>query len=161
MAGGLPLKIEHRIGVLTPATAIWPMIADIDAWHAWNPLYPKAAGKIAFDAVLDLEVALPGLPPRALKATVVDWTPNEQVIWKVRMLRGLIRTTRYIEIETLDNGNCIFSNGEFFEGPLVRLINKAQRRAIKAGFTAFGEAVRDRAEAGWNAERSDATSETA
>jgi hypothetical protein len=41
------------------------------------------------------------------------------------------------------------------------LINREQRRAIKAGFTAFGEAVRDRAEAAWNAEQSDATSKTA
>jgi hypothetical protein len=96
MAGGLPLKIEHRIGVLTPADAIWPMIADVASWPQWNPLYPKAAGTLAFDAILDLEVALPGLPPRELKARVVDWTPNEQVIWKVRMLRATLRSRRWI-----------------------------------------------------------------
>jgi hypothetical protein len=154
----LPLKIEHRIGVLTPAGAIWPMIADVNGWSAWNPLYPKAKGEVQFGAELELEVALPGEAPRTIKPKVVDWTPNEQIIWKLSMMGGLIRSTRYIEIETLDNGNCIFSNGEIFEGPAMRLIGKKTQRAIKAGFRAFGETVRDRAEAAWKAEHPEAIS---
>ena len=152
MAGGLPLKIEHRIGIQTPASAIWPMIADIEAWPTWNPIYRKAEGKLAFDARLTLEVQLPGEAPRVIRPVVVDWTPAEQIIWKLSMFGGLLRTTLFIEIETLDNGYCIFSNGEFFEGPLVRLLSKAQRKAIKAGFTLFGEKVRERALAAWEAE---------
>jgi hypothetical protein len=155
MAGGLPLKIEHRIGVRTPAAPIWELVSDINGWSKWNPLYPKAEGVLGFGAPLLLEVALPGETPRAIKPTVTDWTPNEQIIWTLKMLGGLIRSTRYIEIETLDNGNCVFSNGEIFEGPLMGLINKQQRRAIKAGFVAFGETVRDKAEAAWIAQGHD------
>ena len=84
-----------------------------------------------------------------LTATVLDWTPNEQILWNVSMFAGLLRTTRYVEIETLPNGNCIFSNGEIFEGPMIRFLGKRTRKAVKAGFTAMGEAVRDRAEADW------------
>jgi hypothetical protein len=157
----LPLKIEHRIGVRTPAPVIWAMVSDIDGWPAWNPLYPKAKGEVGFDAELELEVALPGEKPRLIRPKIIDWTPNEQIIWKLSMLGGLIRTTRFIEIETLDNGYCIFSNGEFFEGPLMRLIGKKTQKSIKAGFRAFGETVRDRAEAAWKAEQPDATSRTA
>lgn len=145
----LPLKLEHRIGVQTPSEAIWPMIADIAGWSAWNPLYPKAEGKIAFDSVLTLEVALPGERPRIIKPTITDWTPNEQIIWKLSLYGGLLRSTRYIEIESLGEESSIFSNGEIFEGALLNLMTKSQKKAIKAGFTAFGEAVRDRAEAGW------------
>jgi hypothetical protein len=144
--------------VQTPAAPIWEMINDIDGWGAWNPLYPQAKGVVAFDARLELTVAIPGEPPREIHPTVVDWTPNEQIIWRLSMLGGLIRSTRYIETETLDNGNVIFSNGEIFEGPAVRLIGKKRQRAIKAGFTAFGETVRDRAEAAWKAAHPDATS---
>jgi len=157
----LPLRIEHRIGVQTPAAPIWEMINDFNGWGAWNPLYPKASGVIAFDAKLDLTVAIPGEAPREIHPTVVDWTPNEQIIWRLSMLGGLIRTTRYIETETLKNGNCIFSNGEIFEGRLAWLVDRKRRRAIKAGFVAFGEAVRDRAEAAWKAEHPDATSASA
>jgi hypothetical protein len=148
----LPLKIEHRIGVRTPAPVIWAMISDINGWPAWNPLYPKAKGEIQFGAELELEVALPGEPPRAIKPKIRDWTPNEQIIWDLSMLGGLIRSIRYIEIETLDNGNCIFSNGEIFDGPLMGFIPKKLRRAIKTGFANFGETVRDRAEAAFQSQ---------
>jgi hypothetical protein len=154
----LPIKIEHRIGVQTPAEVIWKIISDIPGWPAWNPLYTKAAGEVRFGAKLTFEVALPGETPRPLTATVLDWTPNEQILWNVSMFAGLLRTTRYVEIETLPNGNCIFSNGEIFEGPMIRFLGKRTRKAVKAGFTAMGEAVRDRAEALWKSEGPSATS---
>ena len=161
MAPPLPIRVEHRIGVLTPAQPIWDLIMDVGRWGEWNPLYTKASGKVGFDEKLRLTVAIPGEQPREITPTIVDWTPNEQIIWRLSMLGGLIRSTRYIETETLENGNCIFSNGELFEGPAMRLIGKKQQRAIKRGFAAFGEAVRDRAEAAWNAAHPDATSASA
>jgi hypothetical protein len=153
----LPLKIEHRIGVQCPGPVVWDLVSDVNGWPAWNPLYPKARGEVGFGAELELEVALPGEAPRTIKPKVTDWTPGEQIIWQLSMMGGLIRSTRYIEIETLDNGNCIFSNGEFFEGPAMRLIGKKTQKAIKAGFRAFGETVRDRAEAAWKAQQPAAT----
>jgi hypothetical protein len=147
----LPVKIEHRIGVRTPAAAIWPMIMDVAGWPAWNPLYPKAEGEIRFEGRLTLELALPGEAPRVIRPIVTDWTPDEQIIWTLSMYGGLLRTTRYIEIEALteDGMGVIFSNGEIFEGSLNRLLDRRRRARIKAGFTAFGEAVRERAEAEW------------
>jgi hypothetical protein len=154
----LPLKIEHRIGVQAPAAPIWALISDINGWSSWNPLYPQAKGEVQFGAKLDLTVAIPGEAPREIHPTVQDWTPNEQIIWTLSMLGGLIRSTRYIEIETLENGNCIFSNGEILQGRLAWLIGRKQQRAIKAGFVAFNEAVRDRIEPAWKADHPDATS---
>jgi hypothetical protein len=153
----LPLKIEHRIGVQCPGSVIWDLVSDINGWSTWNPLYPKAKGVLGFGSVLELEVALPGEATRAIKPKMREWTPGEQIIWDLQMMGGLIRSTRFIEIETLDNGNCIFSNGEFFEGPAMRLIGKKTQKAIKAGFRAFGETVRDRAEADWKAQQPAAT----
>ena len=153
----LPIKIEHRIGVQAPPEVIWEMVADIPGWQAWNPLYPRAAGQLAFGAVLDLDVAIPGEKPRRIRATVVDWTPNEQIIWKVSMIGGLLQTTRYFEVEKLADESCIFSNGEFFEGPLIRLMGRRQRKAIREGFARFGETVRERAEAAWRAQGRTAT----
>ena len=143
----LPIKIEHRIGVRTTPEVIWKIVSDIRGYPAWNPLYTKAEGEVQFDAPLNLEAMLPGQGPRTIRATVTDWTPNEQIIWKTSLFAGLLRTTRYIEIEKLDEASCIFSNGEIFEGPAIRLLSRKTRRAVKAGFTAMGEAVRDKAEA--------------
>jgi len=153
----LPLKIESRVGVQAPGPVIWALVSDVPGWSAWNPLYPKAAGEIQFGARLSLEVALPGEKPRPIQPTILDWTPGEQIIWRLSMMGGLLRSTRYIEIEVLGETNCIFSNGEFFEGPLMRFMPRKLRRAIKIGFNQFCEAVRQRAEATWQAEAGRAT----
>lgn len=153
----LPLKIEHRVGVQTPAHVIWPIISEIPGWHEWNPLYTKAEGVLGFESVLTLELNLPGEKPRTIRPVIVDWTPNEQIIWRLNSFAGLLRSVRYIEVEALTETGCIFSNGEIFEGPMQGLISRRLRRSIKAGFAAMGEAVRDRAEAAWKAEAESAT----
>ncbi len=145
------LKLEHRLGIQAPAEAIWAVIADIERWAEWNPLYPRAAGVIRIGSPLELELKLEGQPPRMIRPVVLDWVPNEQLLWRLRMFGGLIRTTRYIEIERLADTGSIFSNGELFEGPMGGAVPKATRRAIRAGFAAMGEAVKARVEATWRA----------
>jgi hypothetical protein len=151
-------KIEHRVGVRAPAEVIWKIAADIEGWPAWNPVYPKASGQLRIGAVLELELALENEPRRILKPVILDWVPNEQILWRLSMLGGLVRTRRYIEIEKLSETGCILSNGELFEGPLGNFVARRKRLAIKAGFTAMGEALKARAEAAWRAEGGDPTS---
>ncbi|HEY3797289.1 MAG TPA: SRPBCC domain-containing protein [Caulobacteraceae bacterium] len=153
----LPLKIEHRVGIQAPAEVIWAFVSDIEGWSRWNPLYPKASGKLAFGEKLELEVALPGQKPQIIRPTITDWTPNEQIIWELSMFAGLLSTKRYIEIESLGPASCIFSNGELFEGFMLRFFTRKQRDAIKKGFAAFAETVRTKAEADWQAQAPAAT----
>jgi hypothetical protein len=141
------LKLEHRLGVRAPAETLWVILSDIEAWPTWNPLYPKASGTLRMGAALDLEVALPGQPPRALRPVIVDWVPNEQIHWRLSMLAGLVKSTRYLEIEELAPGSCIFSNGEIFDGLLGPSVAKRLAGPIRAGFRAMGEALKARAEA--------------
>jgi hypothetical protein len=142
-------KIEHRLGVRAPAEAIWAVIADVARWEAWNPLYPKSQGALRIGTKLELELALPGRDARPIRPVIVDWVPNEQVIWRLTMFGGLLKTTRYIEIEALTETGCIFSNGEVFDGFLGPFLPRRMRRDIQAGFAAMGEAVKARAEAAW------------
>lgn len=143
------MKLEHRIGIQAPAEVIWEIVADIPGWAAWNPLYPKAAGEIRIGNVLDLELHLPGQKPQAIQPVVLDWAPFDHLHWTLRLKRGLVKTTRYLEIEALSETGCIFSNGEIFDGWMGPGMARRLRRPIRAGFAALGEAVRDRAEATW------------
>ncbi len=142
----MDVRIEHRIGVQAPAEAIWAVISDIAAWKDWNPLYPRAEGSLRIGATLDLDLALPGQPTRAINPVILDWVPNDQIHWRLSMLGGLVRTIRYIEIEILTETGCIFSNGEVFSGYLGPTVAKRMRPAIRQGFAAMGEAVKARAE---------------
>jgi hypothetical protein len=140
-------KVEHRIGVRAPAEAIWSLVAEIDAWPAWNPLYPRAQGRLRIGERLDLDVALPGRPLQTIRPVIVDWVPNEQVIWRLSMLGGLAKSIRYIEIDQLTETGAILSNGEIFDGLLGPWLARRMRGPLKAGFAAMGEAIKARAEA--------------
>lgn len=146
LPGGL--RVEDRIGIQAPATAIWDIVHDLPHWSEWNPTYPHAEGQIRIGEVLSVTLALPGQAHQTLKPVVVDWIPNEQLHWRLSMMGGLIRTLRYIEIETLGEANCVVSNGEFFGGLMGPSLGKRVGRDVRRGFRAMNEALKARAEAG-------------
>ena len=153
----MPGKIEHRLGVRAPAEAIWSVIADIEQWEEWNPIYPRARGALRIGTRLDLDLALPGHVRRPIRPVVIDWVPNEQVIWRLSIFGGLLKSTRYMEIEALTETGCIFSNGEIFDGLFEPFLSRRLRRDLRAGFAAMGAAVKARAEMTWRGASADPT----
>lgn len=153
----MPLKIEHRIGVQAPAEVIWEILADVSGWPDWTTIYPKAAGKVGYGESLTLTLALPGEEHRVVTPTVLDWTPNEAIHWRSSAVGGLVTSVRYLEIERLHDAGCVFSNGEIFGGLLGSRLARRQRRALRAGFTALGDSLRERAEAAWRERSQGAT----
>ena len=138
-------KIEYRIGVQAPAALVWEILSDLPAWDGWNPMYPQASGRLLIGEWLALTEQIPGHAARRITPTVVDWVPNAQVIWQDKM-PGLVRLTRYLEIETLTETGCIFSNGQILEGIGARFVPKPTRAAMRTAFTELGEAMKTRAE---------------
>ncbi len=151
------VKIEHRLGIQAPPDAIWAVLADLSRWSQWNPLYPRADGVLRIGATLDLDLALPGQKTRVIRPTIVDWVPNEQILWRLTLLGGLVKSTRYLEIEKLTDTGCIFSNGEMFDGPLGQTVASRMRGSIRSGFAAMGEAVKARTLETWRAAAGDPT----
>lgn len=149
----MAFRIEHRIGVQAPAETIWDIVFDVPRWSEWNPLYTQAAGRIGLGQKLELTLALPGESPRHIQPRIVDWEPPAQVVWRLDLVPMLAHSVRYLEIEKLSETGCIFANGEFFHGFLGEQVGKSKRRAIHAGFTALGEALKAHAEAAWRREQ--------
>ena len=144
-------RVEHRVGVAAPPDVIWEVLADLSGWTVWNPLYPRAEGRLLIDAKLSLDQQLQGEPARKIEAQVIDWVPNSQIHWRET---GVLQSaTRYMEIEKLTEEGCIFSNGVLVEGPLARYASKRAKARLRAGFTAMGEAMKARAEAAYVAGR--------
>lgn len=141
-------KIQHRLGVAAPAHVVWEVVSDIESWPSWNPIYPKAKGKLGFGEALQLTVALPDREPFDLNATVVEWVPEEQILWTTKP-GAFVQTTRYIEIDKLTDTACIFSNGEMFQGMMARSAARKNGRAMYRAFEQMGEIVKARAEALW------------
>jgi len=152
----MAFKIEDRMGVQAPAEVIWAVIADLARWPQWNPVYPRAEGVLAFGAKLDMDLQLPGRPPMRLRPVVADWVPNDQLHMNLSFAGGLVKSTRYIEIERLTPTGCILSNGELFKGVGLSLIDHATRRAIATAFAEMTAALKARAERDWTAMGPDA-----
>lgn len=147
------VRVEHRIGVQAPAEVIWEVVHDLERWSEWNPTYPQASGRIRIGETLDVTLALPGEPQQALKPRVLDWVPNEQLHWRLTLMAGLIRTTRYIEIQALHETGCIVDNGEIFGGLMGPSLGRRVSGLVRRGFMAMNEALKDRAEALWSERR--------
>jgi hypothetical protein len=145
------IKIEDRIGVQAPAEVIWEILANLSGWSDWNPLYPKVAGELRIGSRLTLTLALEGEADQEIQPVIVDWVPLDQIHWRLSVGGGLVRTIRYIEIETLTETGCIVSNGEIFSGLLAGMVVKPRRGRIRRGFLAMNEALKTRAEAAWRA----------
>ena len=144
----MKVTIEHRIGIQAPPEAIWAVLADLARWKEWNPTYPRADGVVRIGAQLDLDLALPGRKLQRIAPVVLDWIPNEQIHWRLTAVGGLVRTTRFLEIEKLTETGCIVANGEVFDGLLGPTVVRSLRGAVRSGFVAMSEALKARVEHG-------------
>lgn len=145
----MPTKIERRIGIQAPDEVVWEVLSDIPAWGDWTGLYPRAEGEIRIGNRWTLDVALRGQPPRTLNPTVLDWAPYDHIHLRNDMMRGWVRTIRYLEIEKMGEENIIFSNGELFDGLLGGMAARQVRRPLIEALEAMNETLRERCEAIW------------
>ena len=141
-------QIEHRIGVQAPAAEVWAHLGDLANWPAWNPMYPKASGRLRIGEVLAVDEATPDMGVEAIAPSVVDWVPDAQIVWTRKFWGGLVQRTRYFEINALTDQGCVFSNGEMFDGRIARFVPRQLRRRLKRGFVGVGEALKARIESG-------------
>ena len=146
------------MGVKAPASIVWEILADVAGWPNWSTLYSRASGVIGYGERLKLELVLPGQAPVAIEPVIFEWEPHEAIHWRTKAMAGLIDNVRFLEVESLSEAGCIFSNGEIFGGfmgPSREAVK--QRSALRRGFTALGEAMRERAEALWREREGGAT----
>ena len=143
------VKVENRIGVRAPASAVWEALRDVDAWPSWNPLYTKVSGMMRIGEHLSLTRAVPGRGEETLDTTVLDWTPNELLHARRTLLGGFVTSVCYWEIDVLDEEASVFANGELFMGLLASWHVRRSRRALRQGYALMGEALKARVEAQW------------
>ena len=145
----MAFRIQQKVGVQAPATQVWDILADLDAWKRWNPLYTKAEGKLSIGAPLVLTRTLPGDGSRLLETRVVDWVPDSQLIWS-RKVGFMATSLGYVELEVLGEEACVLAAGEIFNGLGSDLLPKPLRRELRSGFQAMCEAAKAHAELSWS-----------
>jgi hypothetical protein len=146
----MSVRFEYRIGVNATAERVWEVLSNLERWGGWNPMYPQASGKIAMGATINLLEHVAGQPDRRLEARVLDWTPEAQLVLRIKE-GAFARRLQYFEIDPLagkDAPGCIFAAGTFFEGWNEKGVAKTFGRGLKTGFTLMAEALKAKVEAG-------------
>ncbi|MFC7377349.1 SRPBCC domain-containing protein [Brevundimonas sp. GCM10030266] len=139
-------KIEQRIGIQASTDSIWEVISHLPGWDNWNPVETGTGGTIAFGGEITLTEAVEGLPERQVTARVGEWQPYAQLVWMEN--RGLwFRSMRYFEIEELEPGSCIASNGFIFSGLRGEMYFDKHRKHLRQAVTRVAEAWKAAAEA--------------
>jgi hypothetical protein len=138
----MAFRIEHRLGIPASAHAIWDVLGNIEGWPTWQPLYSDVKGALRIGGSIEVVEQLDGARPTHLRPTILDWVPDDQIHWRAKSSGGLIRRTRYFEIEKLTDTGSIVANGELYDGFFTRYVSPARRRLIRQGFEAFGEALK-------------------
>lgn len=144
----MAFRVQHRVGVAAPASAVWAAICELSDWGEWNPLYPKAEGRLSIGSLVELTRDLGGKTERQ-DVRIVDWVPSAQIVWS-RSITLFARSMGYLEIEALSERGCILAAGEIYEGRLGDVIGKRERRPLVDGLRALCEAAKARAEANWD-----------
>lgn len=132
-------RIEKRFGIQAPVENIWAVIEQLEGWDRWNPVEKGLRGTIAFGGQIDLTQTLPGQTARAATAHVSDWQPNSQLVWTEK--RGLwFQSMRYFEIEELEPGSSIVSNGFIFTGLRGEMYFDKHKKALRGAVETVAEA---------------------
>ena len=140
--------VGHRIEIAAPASEAWAVIADLDTWESWNPLYIQASGTTRPGARLDMTIALEGMKPQKARATVVTVEPPALLEYAIVNLAGLVKAFRYIEITPLGADRCVVSNGEIMSGPIGNLLARVVGPKVATGLEAMNRALKAKVERG-------------
>jgi len=141
--------VEHSIDIAVPAEFIWSMLEDVDSWSTWNPIYRRASGSIGLGDRLRMNVALPGMKPQDVSATVSRAIPNARLHYVSPALGGLIRANRFVEIVPSGPRSCVVTNGEAMGGLVGRLLARSVGPKVRDGLQQMNEGLKRAAEAKW------------
>ena len=143
--------LEDQVQIDAPADVVWEVLADVDGWGRWNPVYPEAKGSVGVGDEIALTIVLEGMKPAKSSAKVFHSKPGEALQFGALAFAGLVRATRFIEIAPRSPTSCTVVNGEAFGrllGPtLVRMVGAK----IQNGLRGQNAGLKAAAEAKWHA----------
>ena len=138
--------VGHHIEIAASAGAVWAVIADLEHWSTWNPLYTSASGVPVVGSRLEMTVVLEGMKPQQASATVVTAQPGALFEYAIIKMGGLLKSFRYVEIEVLDAERCRVANFEIMSGLVGNLLLRLAGEKVRKGLQAMNEALKHKVE---------------
>jgi uncharacterized protein YndB with AHSA1/START domain len=124
-----PVVVRCEVAINAPPEVIWDLLADIDAWPAWNPEVKVARldGSLAEGVEFHWKTG-----PSSIDSTVRNVERPSAIGWTGRTT-GLAAT--HVHELRVEGGQTVVSTEESWEGALVSLLRKPARSMLGKSLT--------------------------
>lgn len=138
--------VRTRIDIAAPASRVWQVLTDFDAYPQWNPFIVSATGVAEAGAVLENVIVNNGSTMR-FRPTVLAAVPGRELRWIGRLwVRGLLDGEHSFVIEETGPKSVRLTHAETFTGALVALPFVRRKLDVRDAFGAMNTALKQRAE---------------
>jgi len=138
-------RIESSILIGAPASAVWAILTDGQAYPEWNPFITELSGSLAVGERLSVRINPPGGRAMSFRPVVTVAEPERRLEWLGRMgIAGLFDGRHSFVLEAVGSTTTRLVQAEQFSGALIPFTGTVLNRTA-AGFAAMNAALRDRA----------------
>ena len=127
---------------------VWAVLADFEAYPAWNPFIRRAAGELREGQRIQVTIQPPGRGEFAFEPTLTSVAAGRELRWLGHLgIRGLFDGEHAFAIEPVGEGRVRFHHYEVMSGLLVPFLG-GMLRDTERGFDEMNRALKARVEGG-------------
>jgi len=137
--------ISAAVDIAATPEQVWAVLADLDAYHDWNPFIQSASGQLAEGAALTLRMVPAQGRAFSMRPRLLAVQPGKLLRWIGRLIMpGIFDGTHQFALEDL-GGHTRLTQSETFRGALVPFTGKSITRT-ESDFRALNQALKKRVE---------------
>jgi hypothetical protein len=142
----LTVTITATTPIDAPATVVWAVLSDTDAYPEWNPFVRALRGPLAVGRRVEVELQLPGRKLRTMRPRITAVDEGRSFEWLGRVGVPRLFDGRH-RFEVIADGadRCTLVQHERLSGLLVPVVRSLLTGATPEGFTSLNEALEARA----------------
>jgi hypothetical protein len=139
-------QLISSVEIDAPASVVWQMLVDFDAFATWNPFITSAEGPVQVGGRLTLRMQPMTGSAVTLRPTVVEVVEGRRLRWQGRFkVRGLFDADHLFVVEPRGADSRLVQQ-EKFSGLLVPFLQRSLDRGTLPAFHAMNKALKERAE---------------
>jgi hypothetical protein len=116
-------QVHTTIDIDAPASIVWDVLTDLDAYHEWNPYITDASGIVRDGSAVEIHVEPTWRRESTFRCAVTSVVPERKLEWIGRFrLPGLFTGRHTFELQPLDDARTRLVNHEDVSGLLARFV---------------------------------------
>jgi hypothetical protein len=144
---GIGLTIEHVLEIEAAAERVWGVIADLDAYPAWNPFVVACRSTLVVGDPIWMRVRIFSAFAQPQRETVFEHVAGRRLRYGLAPLPfGALASDRSHEVEPLGPGRARYVSHFELRGWLSPLVRTLLGARLARGFGAMSDAIAVRAE---------------